>query len=377
MNKIIAITWKNLKEAVRNWKSTAIVFVLPIVFMGIFAIAFGDNFEVNYEIALIEPEAGIEVQSEIETEVNPGVEESQNQEYEALKQAISEITQANSQEKLFTVTEYSEVSTAAEKVRTGEITAYITMGKSIAETEIVVSPRDQNTPAVIGIVREVVDGISQRQPSVLEVTTFGEDGEEAEGVPNAFQFLAPGLIIYGLIMMITQVAIEFAQIREKNQIFRYFTSKVSSWQLILGYFLYYVVIGSVQVSILIGSAILFGLEVEGNPLEVFAMAIPAVFFVIGTGLLIGGIVEKPDPASNVATIVGIILGFLSGAFLWTTRVEWLPTTQAAQGIIEIVQFGRSLHEVTDHLAAVLFGSLLMLVLGTLVFSFRQLRYIGG
>ncbi len=349
MSKVLAITTKNLKEAIRNWKSVAIVFILPLVFMGIFALAFGDAFQNVYSLGVIKSDAPL---------------------YPAVRSVLNSITQQNSTAPLITVSEFGEEAEAATALADGKVTGYLKINDALTDFNLILSGKDQNSPALAAIVKEVVDGFTQREPSLLSVEI--EEVSASEEL-SGFQFLAPGLIIYGIIIMITQVALEFSRIKEKGQVFRYFTSKTKSWQIILGYFLHYIVIGVIQVVILITSAMSFGMNMEGNPLDVFLLAIPTVFFTIGIGLIIGSLIDRPDPASNVATIIGIVLGFLSGAFIWTTRVVWLPTTQAAEGIIQIVQYGKGIADVTDNFFAVILGSILVLAMGTIAFQYKQLR----
>ena len=260
MRRVFAIAGKNLKETWRNLKSSAIIFLLPVVFMAVFAYAFGD------------------------TTVTPPISSD-----EQLQAEIPEL---------------------------GAGTTEITL----------------------------------------------------------FQFLAPGLIIYGIIIMVTKVAGDFTNLQEGGYIFRYFTASVTAVEVILGYFIYYVFIGFIQLLILFASAILFGMVARGSIPAAMLVAMPAICFAVGLGLLIGSIVDRRDIAVNIGIMLSIVLGFLSGAFISSTRILWLPTTQAAEGIIRILLYGGSLADVQENILAVCVGSLLTLLAGVVLFHLRRLRY---
>jgi len=182
-----------------------------------------------------------------------------------------------------------------------------------------------------------------------------------------FDYLVPGLIVYALLILIPGIAQDFTGITEKQYIFRYFTSKTQSWQLLFGTGIYQFSLVFIQLILAYLTAYFFGFRTEANLLLAFVVAIPTGIFVVALGLLIGGLIKKMDTATNVGTMLSIVLGFFSGSFivgigqvlefeLFGTVLQFndiLPSKWASEALEIILINNGSLSDITNALLIIL------------------------
>jgi len=57
MTSIFAVFLFNFKSTFRNFKATGIMFILPIVFMAIFGLAFGSTNKIDFKLGIYQPDS--------------------------------------------------------------------------------------------------------------------------------------------------------------------------------------------------------------------------------------------------------------------------------------------------------------------------------
>ena len=102
MNIIWAIAIANIKSLFRNFKSAGIMFILPVVFMAIFGLAFGQDFSTRTH--------------------HIGFVMTENESYDVYKGVLEEIKKSeDSDELLFDIQEYETAEEAEEAIINDEI----------------------------------------------------------------------------------------------------------------------------------------------------------------------------------------------------------------------------------------------------------------
>lgn len=363
MKTTFAITIMKFKELKRNFKSSAIVFILPMVFIAIFAIIFGGSgTSINFDLGIIQSEKTL-----------------------TLEHVLSEAKHRNG-ENIFSIKLFEDYAVGAEELKKENIDLLIeNNGEKFA---LQVNPLNQYSSIVSNVITDVIEQINGVDNSQFyEVTQIELDNFDTDNF-SAFQYIAIGLIIYGLLILIPQVAHDFAKIKNYGLIFRYSTSKVNSLEIILGHYFYLLIIGIIQLFILFGVALLFGFQISGNPLlAILIVGIPTVSFAVAIGLLIGAFIKNADTATNVGTLFSIILGFFSGAFAdnvdTATEIsiagksislaELIPSFHSTEALRSILIHGSSLNDVSHHVLFLVVSSTILLFLSIIMFSKRQLN----
>lgn len=370
MKTVLAIAIYNYKSLFRNFKSAGIMFILPVIFIGLFGVAFG---------------AGGDIEA-----FNIGMIKSDNEPYEAFKTVLSDLRQNEASEReLFTIEEYDSAEDAEAAVKDEQISLYLTVDEDFypgGDGGVTVYGETLNPlyNATAGIIQSVAAGYMGQDLSFYESVSL--ESQNTQDL-SPFDYLAPGLIVYSILILMPGIAQDFTEITEKSYIFRYFTSKTKSWQILLGTGLYQFSLAFVQTLISYATAVAIGFNAEGNVLNGLVVAIPTGIFVVAVGLLIGGAVKKVDTATNIGTMLSIILGFFSGSFIsgigriWEFELfgstiqfnDLLPTKWATVAMETVLRDNGSLSDVSGALAYITASSVVLLVISVLIYRQRQLK----
>jgi len=367
--KILAITKMKFKELIRTFKSSAIVFVLPIVFIGIFGIAFGGSInQISFDIAAVPDE---------------------DEKYTAFIEILDNLNKDDDSNSIFDVTIYDSRDNAINDLKNDDVQGVVELVNG--KYELTLNPTDQQSSIISSIFTSVVSGFEGfNQDDFLSINQVQLDSSDESSDYTVFQFQAAGLIIYGILILIPQVAFDFVKIIDKKDIFRYFTSKVTSIEIILGHFIYLFTIGAIQLVILYTTSIMFGFGPADNSIPaLFIIGLPTVAFSIGVGMLIGAFIDNPDAATNLGSMLSIILGFFSGSFInqvdqilkfniggsEIALTDFIPSFHASEAMRSVMLFGNDLETITSDILFLLLASFVILAIGTLVFSYKKLRFI--
>ncbi|KXK27007.1 MAG: ABC-2 family transporter protein [candidate division WS6 bacterium OLB20] len=369
MKTVLAIAVYNYKSLWRNMKSAGIMFVLPVLFIGLFGLAFGGGEIEAFSIGMVRQEHGS---------------------YTAFKDTLTGLQQSEDNEKpLLAISEYDTADAAAQAVKSGTITLYLTVPEDFypgGEGTLIVSGEQTNPffSAVAGIIQNVSAGYLNKDISFISTVTL----ESASGDnPSAFDTLVPGLIVYSMLILMPGIAQDFTEITEKQYIFRYFTSRTRSWQILAGTGMYQFTLVFIQLIISYSTALAFGFQASGNLLNALAVAIPTGIFVVAVGLLIGALTKKIDAATNIGTMLSIVLGFFSGSFIagigriWEFELfdrsvqfnDLLPTKWATVAMETVLRDSGSISDITGELTFISISAVVLLLAATLLYRQRQLK----
>jgi ABC-2 type transport system permease protein len=361
----LCIAKKNIVEFFRNIKENAIVIFMPIMFIAVFGFIFKSSDSITIPIA-VKPDADVQYTSLIEI----------------LKNA------KNSDNKpIFEIKEFTEDEKAKDSVIQKNNVVFLQ--KNPEKNGILLTGDNRNTyfSAAQGIISSVGAGVYQVDLSYIKVNEVGETDNSAK---SAFDRLVPGLISYGLLILIPYNAALFAQITEKRQIVRYYLSNTTAKDILIGYVISQTIFALLQTILLVVTAQAFGFQTSANIFEVMLIAIPANIFIVGISLLIGSFVKTSQTASNLGTILSVILGFLSGSFIvgietimkvgeWQGRTisanQIFPTTLSTQAWSQILLYGKHLDSLSFELIGMTVISIILLIIGIFFYSKFQLRRV--
>ncbi|MEX1275607.1 MAG: ABC transporter permease [Bacteroidota bacterium] len=138
---------------------------------------------------------------------------------------------------------------------------------------------------------------------------------------KSVKFLVPGLI--GFILTITCViatALSIVREKERNTIEQIVVSPVHAMEFIIGKLVPYAVIALIAAAIVIFAAyLLFGVEVKGSFLNLFAATLLFVIAALGIGLFISTISESQQVAFQVASLASMLPTLILSGFIFPIR----------------------------------------------------------
>jgi ABC-type multidrug transport system permease subunit len=342
------------------------MFVLPIVFMGVFAVAFGGD-------------------SGNSIEMKVGVWQRENLPAPDYSQILSEVDSSSAELDIAT-TKYADGDQLRADIKSGKIDIGLVVEAGTTAQQPFAIKIIGKESGLLYIQRKAVLQEIVYSSLVQEGTVSSELLVKDNAQTSAFDTLAPGLIIYGLLILIPGIAQGFASITEKNYIYRFANSKAKSVHLIAGSIAYFLIISVIQTILLYVTAQAFGYKASGNILLALVPALCTALFVIGIGLLIGSFVKNTDAATNLGTIVSIILGFFSGSFIsgignvlkfdifgQTYQFnDIIPSKWGTVAIEKVLSQNLGLADITTELTILLVSGIVIIALGTVVYQKKQL-----
>ncbi|MDD6032418.1 MAG: ABC transporter permease [Oscillospiraceae bacterium] len=125
--------------------------------------------------------------------------------------------------------------------------------------------------------------------------------------------MAPAITLFGLSFLSLFSGMLLARDRQSALLMRLFTTPMSDWGYLVGYILPLLPIAAAQILLCFGTAFLLGLAPSIRALAVVITMLPAALLFIGTGLLLGAVVND-KAVGGITSIVVNLAGLLGGVW---------------------------------------------------------------
>lgn len=366
---VVTVAVKTLRELVRQPKSLGLALGLPVVFMLIFGLAFGNEDPVTYRIGVVNGDEGDLGASFAEGLGNltygsgvPIVALSVVGDVESGRAAL--------QDRSLHAVVVIPANFSANLMPSGRPAGAL----PLAPTQAPPSPAGAGVDVWGDPASARFSGASQ------VVAAFAlEFGERASGRPavvrtearavtaaglTEFDFIAPGLMVFAVLNLAPQVAAILARESELRTLDRIRASPLRAVTLLAGIGLASLVLAAASVVLMLATAEAMGFHNQGSWGEAFLIVMASAFAVIGVGLVIAAFARTQQEASNLGIMVSVPASFLSGAFFEipaVTLFTWngwvvglydvLPTKHAVEAMRTVMTYGGGLDAVTGLLAA--------------------------
>ena len=229
------------------------------------------------------------------------------------------------------------------------------------------------------IVRQTVGSRLSGGPAPREgpafSTEFVDRGKTSEFV--AFDWIAPGIIVFGLMMTTMGVATGLVSEVKDRTLNRLKLTKMSAVDMMGGATLQWLVIGVLQTLLIFVVALAVGTHFAGDYLVAVPIAIligvVVVLASIALGLIISSFVDDPEQASNLGTLIVVPLSFFTGVYfnMDLSATRYLPWTQGATAMRQALLFNNWGTAMAATLICLL-GAGVMFVMGVLLFKYKRL-----
>jgi len=386
----LTVAAKTLKEAFRQPKNLGITLGLPLAFMVIFGLAFGGSTQSTYDIAVVDHDGGAIADAYVEGLVNLTYDDGT---------------------RIFDVALLADEAAARDALASGDHDALVLIPANFSANAVpagspppgsavppLTQQQQQGPPPAVGAVATVIGDPSKPNYQAASQIVAGYTAAFAEGVSDAppavrtegesvtaseltaFDFIAPGLMVFAILNMVPQVASVLAREVETKTLDRVRMSPTGAASLLGGVALAQFVIASTSLAIMFLAARLMGFHNQGSYASAYAIALVAAIAVTGIGMIIASIARTQQEAANFGVLVSVPMSFLSGAFfaIPAFRIagfnvyDLLPTTHAVAALREVMTLGRSIDAVTGALAALAGISLLVFAAGVVLYRRTRL-----
>jgi ABC-type Na+ efflux pump permease subunit len=321
IQRIIALTKKEMKKTVREPAVLFMIFLFPIVFVFAFGASFGGvgGGQPVYTIGVVNLDHGNSVNASqfllialSDTKILTLHMYSDNQ------TAQTELSQGSIQAVMIIPTDFSQSYTSFQSAPNDPstwtyttITLYLDKGSLVA------------TQAIPPIIQQVLTAIADQHHQEAVVSPFRLETASLVEVktPSALDFIAPGMFTFASIFLIMMVAQSFAQDRENGMMKRIRITPTTPTEFMTSQILSYMAIALVQAILVFAMVYLMGFRpTVGIPVYVFAFILVLLFSLsnIGFGLITATIARSPGAATGISflfVLPQLFLGTFVGASL--------------------------------------------------------------
>lgn len=418
--KFISIAVKDLKELLRDRRGLFFILLFPMFFMLIFGFAFGGMGQDNqpHEIAIVNHDKGATM---------PGTGERVNF-GNNLTDQLKDIKYQNSSVHIFNITLTSdENATNLIKHRDVDLALIIPAGFSQSIVDNIIKSMSQsgsitgltnvnisnsNTTSTIiirgdtgyvnfGTSQGILTGILLKYQDQMMSSIHGTSGIQAqdfvqskvEGIKGTekftfFDFMAPGIIVFAILMLAINVATILTREVESGTLNRLKLSKMTSFDFLFGGLLPWSLVVVAQVLILFAVALIMGFHHLGGINSIILAVIIGIIGGIASislGMIIAAFAKNPPQASQLGTLIAVPTSFLVGAFIPLPQVvigefmdkqfqiyDVLPWTHVLSALRGVLTQGYGWNSIAYNICWAVVLTVILFVIGVILFSRTRL-----
>lgn len=417
MKKITQIFLSHLKVTTRNRQAFFFSIVFPLIFIGVFGLAFQESAPGNtiIPVGVINLDAGLSMPLE-NVMKTLGVLEAETF-GDSLISIMHDVTFEDNQTKIFDITRYSDLSVAQldlekqkihglvlipENFSTAMAAAFrLAFEGSIPSVDFTIFPNANFTTQVLvkgdqrlidfsitsQVVEEIVKIYSRFEQDQIVPVQVQIDGDISSNGLTVFDTIVPGLLVFAILNNFGTVASISLSDVNTGMLSRLRLTKMRGYEYILGLIFSQAVLSLIQVPIMFGAAFIFGFPISISILYAFLFAALLSLSVSGMGILVAAFSRDSSAAGALSAIIGTPMAFLAGAFFEVPNpvlipqeligpeafrlFDILPPTPAITAMRLILISGRDFAEVWFYLAILIFDSLLFLTTGIILYTKRH------
>ncbi|MDO8870033.1 MAG: ABC transporter permease [Methanobacteriaceae archaeon] len=428
MIKFLSIAIKDSKELLRDRKGLFLILGFPLFFMLIFGFAFGGMGQenethnlaiVNYDQGAVFPTTNAKINfgnnlttvlkdtkyEDSETHIFNVTKTTENNANNIIKnsnadalliipknfsQAMVNLLSSNINQNALSSSS-SSVSSGSTSSNSNVTAKLIIRGDSSSVSfgvsqAILVGIIGNYQDQVVNNVKKSVSGSSSSQIEYIKT-----DVESASGTSSftTFDFLAPGMMVFAILLLATTVASGLTREVESGTLKRLKLSKMRSFDLLFGGLIPWSLIAALQILILLGVAIAIGFHWQGGTNSIILAMIVAIIGGVASvalGMIIASFAQNDRQATNLGTLVTVPVSFLSGAFFQLPQVvmgnfmgntveiyDLLPWRHTLLALRRILIYGGNWNDISYQVAWMVVLTVILFVIGVVLFSKMRLQ----
>lgn len=320
--KILFLIRKNIKTMFRDKAQLAWIIGYPLIFIAVFGIAFGGaSDQPKYDIVIFNND--------------------EYTYYDFAEILVDTLEGEDLEDSITVLDDYDDYDDAYEDLRYGKFDAIILIDDEFSDSiwnnesakVKVIARADQVVEGIIGsIIRDIVNDISMERNGVKRADIDTKQATDAVNL-EAIDYMAPGFIIAGTMVIINQIASHMAEEKQKKTLERLATTPVSRRDIVLSAMLSELVVAAFQtILMLILASQVFGAYIHPNANLFLLFSVPMLFAFtcVGIGLILASLV-KSEGGTGFVWLIILPLQFLGNIFSYGVDVplsEYNPTTYA-------------------------------------------------
>jgi ABC-2 type transport system permease protein len=305
--RLLALASRNLKETYRDPMALGFLLGFPLVFMILFGAIFSGDNTANYPVGVID------------------------EDHTPLSQAF--VNEALAEVSALEVTTYDDAGTAMKDLKFGDLDAYIVIPEGFGEqvnsnwqgdkADIVLNiTYDESDLQISEQIITTVNAATRAFAHIEIPVTIDAEPIHIEAEVDYMDFIGPGIIVFGILIIIPTAARTMVSDKEKGMLSRLLTTPARPTDFILGYSLGLVLLAAAQIIIIMIATWAFGLNMTGNPFLAFFVFLLTSICCIGIGMVVASLTKTENQAEPLCWLFAMPLAALSGCWF---SIELMPS----------------------------------------------------
>lgn len=370
--KTLLVARKSLLEIVREVQLLALTIALPLVFLVVSVLTYNQDLSSTYRLGVLE---GSPSNASYITALGAQRYENGDPVFE-----ITSINPSSIDDNVFTILENQKITALVElDDQSGPVSTRVTIYGNALSSRFYRASTLLETVLV-----ETADAASGRS----KVVAIQDQFLASEGPLTEFDLYAPGMIIFGLLMIIPQTAMLVSRELRWKTLNRLRITPMSAVDLLGGISLAQMIVAAVQVVVVLVAAILMGFNNRGSFTLAVLVGLAVSFSAIGQGLVVACFSQDDSQAANVGSTFSMIQVFLSGSFYQLPPLtiftlaghqidvfDIFPATHGFRALQQVLTYGDGFQEIAFRLAATLALSIIYFIIGVFIFHRSKMRLL--
>ena len=305
--RFLGLANRNLKETYRDALAIGFLLGFPLVFMLLFGAIFSSDSISGFSVGVID------------------------EDNTPLSQAF--ISEALAEVPALEVTSYDDAAAARKDLKFGDLKAYVIIpqgfGQQVSrnwqgeEANITVEMTyDESDVMVSEQLVSVINTVTRSFARIEIPVTINANPIHIETEITYVDFMGPGIIVFGLLILIPTSARTMVRDKEKGFLSRLLTTPTRPVDFLLGYSLCLVLITIAQIIIFMVGAWGLGMDVVGSLWLAFLIFFLTGLCSIGVGMVIASLSKSENQAEPLCWLISMPLAMLSGCWF---SIEMMPS----------------------------------------------------
>jgi ABC-2 type transport system permease protein len=305
--RFLGLANRNLKETYRDPLAMGFLLGFPLVFMLLFGAIFSSDDTSGFNVGVID------------NDNTP------------LSQAF--VNEALAGVPVLEVSNYDEVDAARKDLKFGDLKAYIVIppgfGQQVSrnwqgeEANITLEMTyDESDVMVSEQLVSVINTVARAFARIEIPVTIDANPIHIETEITYVDFMGPGIIVFGLLILIPTSARTMVRDKEQGFLSRLLTTPTRPVDFLLGYSLSLVVLTIAQIIIFMVGAWALGMDIVGSLWLAFFIFFLTGLCSIGVGMVVASLSKSENQAEPLCWLISMPLAMLSGCWF---SIEMMPS----------------------------------------------------
>lgn len=376
MKKILTICLFEIKRTLKKKSSIVLMLGMPLLFTFLFGSIFGKDSDVSFRIALVDQE-----QSELSRGIVQKLMLDEMITYELVESVKAEELLANKEVQGIVTLKKG----IAHKLLDSEQPISFQPSPNMATAPLVKQQVNQTMRAVEIYVaasqvgssyfnkswESVYKELNQNEGMIQTWTEQRTSGGTSKNSIMGISYSSAGFSIMFVMIMMLSMTGTLIEARQDGIWSRLFTTPVTRFQVLLGYFLSFFIVGWIQFFLLITlSSAMFGVD-WGSPFALLLLITSLLLCVVGLGMAIASFVKTVEQQNAIGTLVIISTCMLGGVYwpismvpdIMQKMANFVPQTWAMEAFTTLISESGSITDIIMPLTVLVAFAIVFLSIG--------------